>query len=356
MSWIGLRDALGSRMFRPEGLDNTTRSTRSADGFMPRGTIMVGFVNQPANVRRNLLRYGSTDPWHSHLSLCIDPDGTVRVLMGQQELSMQYAMPTDLVRAEGQAILTFSWDGPTRRGQLSLRDAAGCETRMELKGPLPMSLRDADRIVTHPRKSQMGHGVQFVAIADTVEAVGPFATLPGAGLVETANGLRRIDELKAGTIVVTADGDLAQVRWIGKQTLPAAGFITPQTIRSPYYGAVDDLTLMPLQKIELIGSHVEYLFGSEHVFAAVGHVADGAEIVNARTPSVVPYFAVLLDTHAVMRVSGVLMPSLDPAPFLNDPSLMAHSILRGLPFELLPRVASLETPVLRQYEAATYAY
>ena len=124
MSWIGLRDA--------------------SEGVL--SAVGLGHANRgPAPDPDSLL---VRDPWPSALTLCLDTDGTLRLLMrhGAQHLSRELA--TDLDTFENVVQITYSWDCPARHGTLSLYlPDHGKLFQTEVSAPFPLSMRDATRLM-----------------------------------------------------------------------------------------------------------------------------------------------------------------------------------------------------------------
>ncbi|RYG91529.1 hypothetical protein EU803_10600 [Loktanella sp. IMCC34160] len=358
MSWIALRDRQAGT-FNPIGLGEPLSANvapRDPDCFLPCGTLRLEFSFDPDLGRRNLLRYVARDPWLSSLILCLDPDGTLSLLQGQAErseyLSLQIGdrMPGETVH------VTFAWNAPMKVGVLAVDLPDEDRTLLaEIPNPIPLCYRDVALIAGSSATATLQPEVKFVAIADTVEPVGPGATIGPGAVVETADGPVPIGKVRLGQVIKTADGGEAQARWIGSQSLPARGQFAPLTMRHPYFGLDYDLLVSSDQRILLKGSKVEYLFGEEQICTAVRHLADGKAILRSPDRLVQTYYQLVLDRHAIIPVSGAMVESFDPSRLTRDPGLLPHSILRNMPRELLPRGPSLGIAVLRDYEALTLA-
>lgn len=353
MGWIGItsRDL---RQFEPGGLD--AAPTAGAPHLLASGTLLIEHDVTVTGGRQNILRYGARAPWTAGLTVCIDPDGTVSVLQGQGDRSAAFAVQTDLTGYVPETVIWFTWDGPARRAVLTVMNGAtGALFQTEGRGPLPLSLTDAERILTGSDLCVMGTGHRFAAISDRVEPAGPGGTLDPDGIVMTPKGPASLGRLRPGHLIVTADGDVAQVRWCGSHTLPGAGRFAPLWMRAPYHGLQRDMIVAPDQQLCLSGAKVEYLFGEEAVRASARHLANGQSILSAPPRPLVRYAQVLLDRPAVFRLSGALVESMDPTPYLADAGLRAHSVLADMPDELMPRARPIRLPALRGFEALTLA-
>lgn len=359
MSWIALRDSQAST-YNPIGLDGRSPvgsgNAFDPDLFLPLGTLRMEVAFDPDQGRRNLLRYVARDPWLSSLIICLDPDGTLSLLQGQADrsefvcLQIGERMPGEIFQ------ITFAWNAPMKTGVLAVNFPDEDRTVFaEIAHPIPLCHRDVALIAGDAATASLQPEVNFVAISSAVEPIGPGATIGPGAVVETAAGLVPIDQVRLGQVIKTIDGDEAQVRWVGSQTLPARGQLAPLTMRHPYFGLDYDLVVSSDQRILLKGSKVEYLFGEEQICTAVRHLADGRAILRSPHKMVQTYYQLVLDRHAIIPVSGAALESLDPARLTRDTGLLQHSILRDMPRELIPRGPSLGIAVLRDYEALTLA-
>ena len=122
--------------------------------------------------------------------------------------------------------------------------------------------------------------VNFVAVSDQVEPVGPMPGLSGAARIRTTKGSVAANKVRPGGLVQMHDGDIAQVRWCGSVDLPARGQFQPLRVRAPYFGATHDVYVAAEQRMLFSGSEVEYLFGEESV-ARLGATFDRPRIGSA---------------------------------------------------------------------------
>ena len=351
MTWIGLRDSSGSMLFDTGGLVGSGKPPVAADGFLPTGTLVLEFINEPSAARRNLLRFATREPWHSSLRLSLDPDGSVHLMTAQGTRTVHHVLPTNLQYFEGAVTLWYTWDAPSKAGTLALQTVDQQIFQADIPSPQPMSVQDANRICTHPTQTEIGDGILFAALSDSVEPIGPWARMGRSTKIETPKGPVRVSDIKPGDLVLNADDEVAQVRWVGWQVLPARGQFRPLAVRAPFFGATEDVVTAPTQLIELAGSKVEYLVGHERVFAQVGHIVDGRGILQCAAQPLVLYYDLMLDTQSVLNVSGVHMTSYDPTPLLDDPGTLQKSILRKVPKALIPNKSVLTSPLLREFEA-----
>jgi len=223
----------------------------------------------------------------------------------------------------------------------------------ELRGKLPLTLRDWRRIIESTHHTKVDSHVTFWAVSDEIEPFGIAGSFGANCTVETMRGTVTVQDLRPGQFVLTADGDIAQVRWVGSHIVPARGRFTPHLVRAPYYGAQQDLIMSGEQFLCLRGSEIEYNFGLETVGASVAQLANSRSILPVRSYPTIELFQILLDRPAVYAVSGVNVSGFDPNLHTNDRSTLRHSMLRELPSELIPEMQPLDIHHLRLFEAAS---
>ncbi|WP_291841192.1 Hint domain-containing protein [Limimaricola sp.] len=357
MSWVGLRE--GARgQFCPQGLGRPAPSTPAdPDALLPRGTLMLAFEVDPMQ-QGDLIRLDTHQPWPCGLMLGLGPRGSVHLTQWQGNQIVTAALPTDLGAVRESTVISYSWDAPTRIGTLSLWLPDRRQLfQADVIGPLPLSYRMAAALMTLPDGCPLAPGVSFLALSDRVEPAGPTATIDGAAPVATPRGVVPMGRLQPGEVVLTGDGDIAQVRWAGWQDLPARGPFAPLVLRAPYYGARENVTIAPCQRLVLRGSGVEYLFARDRVGAAARHLRHDRAIVPAPPVLVKRWHQVLLDRPASLMLAGVEMEGLDAAPLLANPGTWGSSLLAGMPNEWRPRGRFQDTTlrILNNTEAVTLA-
>ena len=355
MSWIGLRDG-SEGVLNPAGLGQPNLANApDPDTLLTSGTLFIECSYEPGPLPVNILRLFARDPWPSGLTLCLDTDGTLRLLMRHGARHLSRDLATDLQVSESVLQISYTWDCPARRGTLTLYvPDRGTLFQTDVSAPFPLTLRDATRLMADHTLCKADPSLHFAAVSDSVDPAGPMPAIGARGSIKTPSGETPIDTLRPGEFVSTAQGDVAQVRWVGSQVLPARGRFAPCLLRAPYHGASADLLLGRDQRICLSGSDVEYLFGEERVSAAMHHMIDHRAVLAIDpAPQTVRYYHVLLDRHAVMVVNGAPVESFDVSALLADPGVLPHSVLRDLPPELRPVQSDLALPVLRGFEALT---
>lgn len=351
--WIGMRDATGARG-APAVTHPDIGRPDAPDHILPRGTLMVEVHLEPRTGTRNLVRLSARDPWPVGLTLTIGPDGTFGLMQTQGQSHRAWRLGTDITGAEPTVIVTFVWDGPARRGSLSVhvpgRDAIFTTA---LAAPLPLTLRDAQRLMDGGPLCRLSSDLRWLAVADRPVPAGPMPVLGASAAIETPRGMRAVGTLRCGDTVLTCKGKTAQVRWTGAVELPALGHFAPLLLRAPYLRVHSDLVVSRDARLVLRGSEVDYLFGHETVSARVCDLVDGRSVRVATAEPTVVYHHLVLDDHAAFLANGAAIESLDVAPLLDCPAARAVSMIAEVPMEILPRGPRLSHPLLRTYEATT---
>ena len=361
MTWVGLRDGLEG-VLAPSGLGRPCAAPPAPDEVMPRGSLWIEFRHEPSDRPVNVLRYTRRDPEPTVLTLRSDPDGGLALLLrrgaydGLHILRLPGFVPGDLVQA------AYLWDSAAGRGAFAARLPESETTVLtEIAAPPPLRWRDATDLAANEATARCAPGVEMLALATHLAPLGPAPVSDGEGLVDTPEGPRPVAALGLGDAILAADGAPAQVRWIGGAETVARGQNGPVLMRAPYLGLTQDLCLGGGALLRLGGTEVEYLFGEAEVAVGLRHLVDRVAILplDGRLPRTgrAPYsrrlYQIVLDRPVPLSVSGAVVEPLDIGVLLADPVLHRWSLLRGLPAELLPRLAPPACPRLRGYEART---
>ncbi len=138
-------------------------------------------------------------------------------------------------------------------------------------------------------------------------------------MIETPQGLVAVETLKAGDLVVTAEGVARPIRWAGSKLIAPKlckdRNLSPIRIPKDAFGPDlprRDLLVSPNHRVVLNGAEVQLLTGEEQVFVAAKFLVGFAGITRADSLNLVPYVHLLLDEHAVLISEGVATESLHP--------------------------------------------
>ena len=129
MSWIIACD---------RGRSVVSGNSLAHDGLMTRGTFMVEFALQSADLRpRKLIDYERSATWARVFILYLNADGSVSV-ENRQGRSCSYARVNTPIRFPGRVRVTYNWDGPERLGMLSLESLdSGAFAQAVFADPVP---------------------------------------------------------------------------------------------------------------------------------------------------------------------------------------------------------------------------
>lgn len=360
--WIGLRQGSGGR-FAPGGLAcGQARPDRPAvedDTPMTRGTIRLERIADPAPRPQNLLRLSRRDPDPRLLTLRIDPGGMVVLIQRSGAADNLVMLDLPACPAGSRMTIQYGWDLEGRLGYLWAEiPSIGAQCIRPVPKSLGLSMADMHRITTDGTACQLSPEVTYAATAIGLAPAGPLPGLDGAGLVQRSDGRRSpLETLRPGDEVIAADEKPAQVRWAGAVDVPAAGRLSPFRVNTPYHGARAPLVLSGTTRLRLGGIAVEYLFGESEVAVQVRHLKDNVAIVPAR-PDVdgadsplIRYHQLILDRPVPIRLSGVMVETLDCSQLIGNPSLLIRSVLADTPPEILSPEIAAPCKVLREYEA-----
>ncbi|MDB6454035.1 Hint domain-containing protein [Falsirhodobacter sp. 20TX0035] len=179
---------------------------------------------------------------------------------------------------------------------------------------------------------------------------------PGA-FIHTPAGLRPIETLAAGDLVLTRDHGPQPVRWIGRTDLCGSGDLAPVRIRpAALAGLTADLVVSPHHRMLIEGARATRLHAEAEVLATARHLVDGRR-VTVEERETVTYLHLLFDRHEVIWANGAPTESYHP----GDHGLggLCDAAREGL-FAALPQLRALPESygrtarrVLTRSEAAT---
>lgn len=358
MAWLGLRDEFAS-YFSTRGLDANAQARRpnTHETLLTSGTLLFEYRFDPDQTATPIAKFTRASPWRENLSLRMSAAGDLDVTWQQEAEIRHVHLMTGFEKLRETLTIAIVWNAPARAGLVSVMcQESGRLVQKSFANPFPLALSTAEALFRQSAL-QLGKGTRFAALADTVEPCGPIATIGTSAIIETPSGHSRILDLRAGDPVFTADGDIATVRWVGHQQLPARGAFAPLMMRAPYRGLREDLLIAPSQGLRLTGSRVEYNFGDEEVRAEARYLLDGKSIVRANKRLLVDYAQLVLDRSALLRVSGTALEAFDPHSVLRGGQhALASSLISTLPQALFPARAQAAGRTIRHYEAPAVTY
>ena len=324
--------------------------------LLMRGSLVIETRLSPEERPQCLLRYARRHPWSGHISLQAVPGGGVVLVMVQGAAEFHTVLPpisdarTDVLR------LTFSWDAPAKWGRLSVERPEHDGVRsIDTPPPPPLMLEDIYTMIHRPQLCDRDADVQFFAVSDAIEPVGPMPSLHGSALVRTAQGDRSLASIQPGDRVVTRDSGLQPVLAVVRRTVPALGAFRPVRLRAPYLGLCDDVVVAPHQRLVIGGSEVEYTFGRESVLIPAAALVNGFTGVFEDTALFTEYVQLLLPRHDALLVADAGFESLYIGRLRRRSDRLSATLLAGMDPSGLPEHHRAGYQVLRPFEAITLA-
>ncbi|WP_298851849.1 Hint domain-containing protein [uncultured Ruegeria sp.] len=222
-------------------------------------------------------------------------------------------------------------------------------------------------IIVTSGQAQLNDTISDTGFAGTAQP-SAYQTLPSFvcftanSLIQTSSGPRRVETLRPGDPVVTADGRVCPVRWIGRRRLSAhelqqSPHLCPVRISAGTFGPncpSRDLVVSPQHRIAVTSTMMEVMFGDAAMLAPAKGLIDGHTIIQETPAQGVEYVHILFDRHELVNVEGVWSESFFPGD--TTLSAMAPATRREL-FELFPDLPDKEhgygstvLPVLKPFE------
>ena len=147
-----------------------------------------------------------------------------------------------------------------------------------------------------------------------------------------------VERLVVGDKVLTRDDGPQPIRWIGQNTLRAAGALAPVVIRKGMLHNENDLVVSPDHRIFVYQRQDRLGVGRAEVLVKARHLINGTTVFQ-REGGFVEYFQLLFDDHQIIYAEGIAAESLliDPRtrPALPaDAKVAGHGPRRHLGYEV----------------------
>ncbi|WP_037314835.1 Hint domain-containing protein [Ruegeria halocynthiae] len=186
--------------------------------------------------------------------------------------------------------------------------------------------------------------------------LGPPCFTPGT-LIETPGGARRVEDLKPGDLIITADHGAQPLLWMGRTTVQAQGKLAPIRFEAGVLGLDRPLTVSPQHRMLVADWRAPYLFGHSEVLIAAHCLVNGDTVTRVEGGEV-EYIHLLFSRHEIVIANGAKSESYYPGHALtqSDRATLAE-VLQLFP-ELRARNPVLPTtarPVVRPREARALA-
>ncbi len=153
-----------------------------------------------------------------------------------------------------------------------------------------------------------GAADEYTVTFSNIESVVCFAS---ETRVLTPLGLRRVDALRIGDLVVTRDSGLQAIRWIARKEVPAVGALAPVEIAAGRLGNTTPLRVSPQHRILMRDGGLRLSHGSDEMLIAARHLVDGGG-VHLRPGGTVEYVHLMFARHEIVFAEGIEAESFHP--------------------------------------------
>lgn len=143
-------------------------------------------------------------------------------------------------------------------------------------------------------------------------------------LIDTAQGRKRVEDLRPGDLVLTRDHGYRALIWTGQRAISAQELddipaFKPILIRAGALGLnlpEVDTRVSPEHRVLVCGTRAEVLFGEKEVLVPAAHLVGQAGIEQVAEP--VTYVHIMFDAHEIVLGDGMWSESFQPAEFALD--------------------------------------
>lgn len=169
-------------------------------------------------------------------------------------------------------------------------------------------------IYASPSPTGIGTDVMLLTITGKLKSVPCFTA---GTMIETADGLRPVESLAEGDMVLTRDHGLQPLRWIGhshmtEETLVQAPELRPVRIAAGALGDHDELLVSPKHRMLLDDWRAAMLFGEDEVLATAESLINDSTVTRASDVQSVTYVHLLFDKHQIVKANGAWSESFHP--------------------------------------------
>lgn len=186
------------------------------------------------------------------------------------------------------------------------------------------------------------HDMSFVSSNYVTQSTGvPIGNLgppcfTAGTLIRTLSGLRPVETLQPGDLIVTRDHGPRPLHWIGRRRIEGTGRFAPIRFAKGAIGNDRELLVSPQHRMLISGWQAELLFGEDEVLAAAKHLINGTTIVQSPRRRV-DYVHLMFDRHEIVEAEGVPSESFHPGDYM----MSGDEELRDEIVSLFPELANL---------------
>lgn len=180
-----------------------------------------------------------------------------------------------------------------------------------------------DGVLGYYLMAEDGSSIPDLSTGSTIDRIGHSSYTPieydqiacfvAGTMIETPSGMRAVEDIQVGDLVITQDHGPQAVRWIGTAHL-AQDDLVPRPELLPIRvskGALgpnlpsQDLYLSPEHRLLLSGWRVELFFGEAEVLTSVKHLLNWPGIDIAEEQRSVSYYHLMFDRHEIIQANGL---------------------------------------------------
>ena len=132
---------------------------------------------------------------------------------------------------------------------------------------------------------------------------------PGA-MIDTANGLRAVETLRAGDLVLTRDHGMQPVIWASQNVVDLRGPVIPGHRPVRLTGPQGDLVLSGNHRVLTDDPKVSLLFGEDAVLVAAKDLLRAGRASKPAAATRITYTHLLFERHELIRAQGLWVESL----------------------------------------------
>lgn len=167
------------------------------------------------------------------------------------------------------------------------------------------------------RFTEIGPNNSLGAIIDDISLLVCFTA---GTLIDTPDGPRRVEDLRVGDLVLTADDGPQPIRWVGRRTVSRGEMLRdprlrPVTILAGAFGAAlprRDLAVSRQHRILMTGWACELHFGEPEILVPALKLVNGATVRLEMPARDVTYVHFLCDRHQIVTAEGLATESFYP--------------------------------------------